>query len=63
MSQKADPVPESSLQKGQNKRKHSENVVPTVVHETAEETELFTCGLHFHQILHSEGKKTTDLLA
>lgn len=56
MSQKADPVPESSLQKGQDEGKHSENVVPTVVHETAEESELFTGGLHVHQIIQSERK-------
>lgn len=57
MNQKADPVPESSLQKRQDEGKHSENVVPTIVHETAEEAELFTGGLHFHQILQSEGTK------
>lgn len=56
MSQKADSVPESSLQKRQNEGKHSKNVVPAVVHKTAEETELFTGGLQFHQIIQPEGK-------
>lgn len=56
VSQKVDPVRESSLQKRQDEGEHSKNVVPAVVHETAEETQLFTGGLHFHQIIQSEGK-------
>lgn len=55
MSQKTDPVSESSLQKGQDEGKCSKNVVSTVVHETAEETELLTGSLHFHQIIQSGG--------
>ena len=50
MGEEVDPLPEPSLQEGQDKRERGLDVVPAVVHELPEEIHLLTAGLQLDQL-------------